>query len=209
MANWASSLGAATSASIYALPPELRVKGAERAHQAGHWVHADVILKPDADGSVVNIGVDDAQVIECLSRTPAMNIDIHVMVLPGTEGWALAVDELAARLGQVPVRRWSASAEIQERLARTIPKTVETWVEIWPARDGTCPPPGCDGALVMLIAPGTKSAADRALLRVVSELAASCPVGVDGGVTQDVASEVTRAGASYLVIGRAMFDLVG
>ena len=59
-----------------------------------------------------------------------------------------------------------------------------------------------DGALVMLITPGTKQAADLDQLDKLARLVTKVPVGVDGGVTHRIAKECDDRGASYLVSGR-------
>jgi ribulose-phosphate 3-epimerase len=63
-----------------------------------------------------------------------------------------------------------------------------------------------DGALVMLVSPGARdTAADLDLLAKARQLKERIPVGVDGGVTAANADHCLRAGAKYLVSGRALF----
>ncbi|MFV0429953.1 MAG: hypothetical protein ACK5KO_11075 [Arachnia sp.] len=199
-------MAATTAASIYALPPGSRAAGAHLAHDAGHWVHADIILTNGPDGGVENRGVQVAELQACQARVPQCRLDVHLMVVPGTRGWRQHVAALAGQLREVRVRRWTASLDVLEQLTPHLGADPETWVEIWPPRDGAGHTAGHGGALVMLIEPGTSSAADPAANHVVACLAPHRPVGVDGGVTQDVASRVIAAGASYLVIGRALFE---
>ena len=57
----------------------------------------------------------------------------------------------------------------------------------------------------MLIEPGTRNAADPSLVSRVAELSTRLPVGVDGGVTSDLAERCIAAGATTIVAGRALF----
>jgi len=57
----------------------------------------------------------------------------------------------------------------------------------------------------MLLEPGTRARSDPALLTKVSGASAARPVGVDGGVGEDILGDVLAAGASYVVIGRRLF----
>jgi len=62
-----------------------------------------------------------------------------------------------------------------------------------------------DGALVMLVSPGTRdTTADLDLLAKVRQLQQHIPVGVDGGVTDGNARQCLQAGARYLVSGRSL-----
>jgi ribulose-phosphate 3-epimerase len=65
-----------------------------------------------------------------------------------------------------------------------------------------------DGVLVMLVSPGARdTAADLDLLAKVRQLREHIPVGVDGGVTAANAGHCLRAGARYLVSGRALLGI--
>jgi pentose-5-phosphate-3-epimerase len=65
-------------------------------------------------------------------------------------------------------------------------------------------PEDVDGTLVMFIKPGMKQRADPAHLAKVSRLARILPVGVDGGITPDIAAQCFQAGACYVVSGRGL-----
>jgi pentose-5-phosphate-3-epimerase len=206
LAAWAEPLKASVAASIYALPPQDRVWGARAAHAAGHWVHADVILQQGPGMTVVNIGVDVEQIKEGLRQVPDMRLDVHLMVLPGTRRWEQAVDQIASALAGTAVTRWSAVSAVLDRLKPRIQVDCEKWVEVWLPRDGAIAPTEANGVLAMLIEPGTKGLADPAMIEMLSSLSRGARVGVDGGVTPSLASMALTAGASYLVVGRALFE---
>lgn len=64
-----------------------------------------------------------------------------------------------------------------------------------------------DGALVMLVSPGSRNtAADLNLLTKVRQLQERIPVGVDGGVTTANVHQCLQAGARYLVSGRSLLS---
>jgi pentose-5-phosphate-3-epimerase len=58
--------------------------------------------------------------------------------------------------------------------------------------------------LVMVLEPGRTGIADPLLCSKVAALAPALPVGVDGGVGEANVDECLRAGATYLVSGRAL-----
>jgi pentose-5-phosphate-3-epimerase len=59
----------------------------------------------------------------------------------------------------------------------------------------------------MFIQPGTKQRADPAHLEKVSRLARILPVGVDGGITREIAAQCFQAGARYVVSGRDLLTV--
>ncbi|GAB3811461.1 hypothetical protein GCM10028820_02730 [Tessaracoccus terricola] len=203
-AAWTTSLPVDVAASVYALPPELRVAGAGTAHRAGQWVHADVILRRDADGNLHNTGVDTGDVGRILRKLPGVRVEVHLMVLADGPDVAQAVADVGRSLQGLGVRRWVARSEVLAWLAPSIADGVERWVEVSgaPGQDDAA----ADGFLVMLIEPGTKGVADPAAIDVVAELAGGRGrVGVDGGVTPEVAASVVAAGGRHLVVGRALW----
>ncbi|OCL30918.1 hypothetical protein BCR15_10680 [Tessaracoccus lapidicaptus] len=205
LAEWARRLGVTVAASIYARPASSRRAGALAAHTAGHWVHADIILEGGGTGALVNSGVEVALVRELLAESPAMLVDVHVIVRPGAVGWETAVASVAAELRGAGVARWSAVPAVLSILRAAGGLPAEQWVEVWPPRDGAEIPPGYGGALAMLIEPGSKGSADTSTLPSLIASAPGVSIGVDGGVTPGVASDAIRDGATYLVIGRALF----
>lgn len=156
--------------------------------------------------TVVNIGVDVEQIKEGLRHVPDMRLDVHLMVMPGTQRWEQAVDRVAAALAGTAVTRWSAVSAVLDRLKPRIQVDCEKWVEVWLPRDGAIAPTEANGVLAMLIEPGTKGLADPAMIEMLSSLSRGARVGVDGGVTPSLASMALTAGASYLVVGRALFE---
>ncbi|MEJ6488312.1 hypothetical protein PQI23_01065 [Leucobacter sp. USCH14] len=63
---------------------------------------------------------------------------------------------------------------------------------------------GADGALVMLIEPGTRQAARPELLDRIPQLAPTVQVGVDGGVDAVIARRAIALGAHHVIVGRAL-----
>jgi pentose-5-phosphate-3-epimerase len=81
---------------------------------------------------------------------------------------------------------------------------IDIWLEVPPDNPGLEVPEDVDGTLVMFIKPGMKQRADPAHLAKVSRLARILPVGVDGGITPDIAAQCFQAGACYVVSGRGL-----
>ena len=79
--------------------------------------------------------------------------------------------------------------------------------EVSPAAAGPLEPlGGLDGALLMLVPPGTRQAADATLLTKVETLARTLPVAVDGGVTPEIAHRCRRSGTTFVVSGRSLLS---
>lgn len=199
----------ALAASLYALPDERRLEGAHAARAAGCWLHADLILRPSRGhpDRLRNVGVTAEQVRAVAAALPGAPIDLHLILLqePPPEVWQPRVTALVAELLQVGPARISTSPRVLAHLDETLPALagVQRWHELWP---GLEPTPAVDGHLLMLIEPGTKQAADPRRIAAIEGLATGAPVGVDGGVTREVAAQVVAGGGSYVVVGRALFQ---
>lgn len=205
LASWTESLPAEVGASIYALEPARRLAGGLAAHAAGMWVHADIILQPGSGRGFVNTGVSVSEVLGLLEAVPDARVDVHLMVLAPGPGWERAVDDVAARLARTSVLRWSARPAVLGRLHHLLSEGAQRWVEVRSAAECDAAP-GSDGFLVMLIEPGSKGTADPGATDHVAVIAAGgAQVGVDGGVTPEVAEAAVAAGASHLVVGRALW----
>ncbi|CAL8969516.1 hypothetical protein PROP_00561 [Propionicimonas sp. T2.31MG-18] len=211
VAPWVGEMRTATvGASIYALPASQRIRGAHAAHEAGCWIHADVILRYRRDAGFVSVGVTLEQLEAVAAALPGAAIDVHLILLGDAPEIRRdqVIDEVAEWLERLSPTRVSAAAAVLDRIGRRLRAAcpdVELWGELWPAPEWAGAT-RLDGALVMLIEPGTKQLADPGRLGVVSRVARTLPVGVDGGISKNTAMDAVRSGASYLVLGRALFD---
>ncbi len=210
IAGWADDHPrGALAASLYALPDERRLEGAHAAHAAGCWLHADLILRPSRSdpGRLRNVGVAAEQVRAVAAALPEAPIDLHLILLqePSPEVWRPQVTALVAELLEVGPARISTTPKLLAHLDEALPTLtgLQRWHELWP---GLEPTGSVDGHLLMLIEPGTKQAADPERIAAIDGLAAGGPVGVDGGVTREVAAQVVAGGAGYVVVGRALFQ---
>lgn len=210
IAPWVADLRPATvAASLYALPPTDRVQGATAAHDAGCWVHVDVILRYREGAGFSSIGVTIDQLAAVVDTLPGAAVDVHLILLGDSPAGLRdrAVDEVGEQLVRLAPTRVSAAPPILDRIGprlRSANPGVELWGELWPGLEWTGSTP-VDGALVMLIQPGTKQHADPDRLAATAHLAGLHPVGVDGGISREAAGEARRLGVSYLVLGRSLF----
>lgn len=213
IASWAAGLQPAiVAASIYALPPADRIRGARAAHDAGCWVHVDVILRHREGAGLRSVGVTLDQLAAVTAAIPDAAVDVHLILLGDAPDDLRdrAVDEVGERLVQLSPTRLSATPAILDRLGprlRAANPEVELWGELWPGLEWSGVT-SVDGVLVMLIEPGTKQLAHPDRLAAVAHVAARLPAGVDGGISREAAGEAMRRGASYLVLGRSLFDTV-
>lgn len=197
------------AASLYALPDERRLEGAHAARAAGCWLHADLILRPSRShpGRLRNVGVAAEQLRAVAAALPGAPLDLHLILLqdPPPEVWRPQITALVGELLEIGPARISTSPRLLAHLDKTLPGLagLQRWHELWP---GLEPTPAVDGHLLMLIEPGTKQAADPERIASIDGLATAGPVGVDGGVTREVAARVVAGGASYVVVGRALFQ---
>lgn len=209
---WHHDLGKhVVGGSVYAVEPRLRVEAARRLTEAGCRVHADLIL--DAGHRHHGVSVDELAAIR--RAVPAARIDVHLIVLGSSQDpTALAeeqrVIQAAVAVGAEfitvsPPRLTLHQASLDA--ARTAGTGL--WLEVAPDQPGLdeTETAAVDGALVMLIEPGTKHAANLEHLAKVERLAAQLPVAVDGGVTRDIAARCVQLGARYTISGRDLFDL--
>lgn len=195
-----AEVGGELSLSIYAAPTNLRSALAVRAREEGLWIHADVIR--DSQGR--DLGVDMAT-LEELTASGDHRVDVHLI----GAGGAAALDEVCA-LGctrvtlalercpdVVSMAATVRGAGAQLWMAIAPPTTVEDFLPLVPA---------VDGALVMLLTPGTDDPADLSLLSKVQALARLLPVGVDGSVSATNINACLEAGARYIVSGRGLLQ---
>jgi pentose-5-phosphate-3-epimerase len=62
------------------------------------------------------------------------------------------------------------------------------------------------GDILLLVEPGSSADADPCLEKKVAAMGPLIPVGVDGGVNEANLPACLRAGARYIVSGRALFS---
>lgn len=200
IADWVRESPTPIAASLYALPQALRVSGAELAHQAGCRIHADVILTT-VDGQPANVGVSTDCLAEVAERVPDAGLEVHLMVLAEFVDWEPAVRQIVLDLVGVPVARWLGRPEI----LRVVETDAEGWIEVWPPRDEFPAVEAASGVLVMLIEPGTQQRATPELIEAARRAYPDRRIGLDGGITREIAYRASRAGIEYLVAGRALF----
>lgn len=192
--------GATLAGSLYAVPEPLREDAARELGRRGHWTHADVFGDPDEG---VHLGL-----IADLVTAGVGPIDVHL--IDAAALWALPQ---VCRLGvdRITLPR---EAFAQPQAWETAKRDVRSGgAQVWSALAPETDPAGqdsttgtaCEGALLMLIQPGTRGRADTGLLSKATRLAAGTRLGVDGGVTADNVTEALAAGVHYIVAGRSLF----
>lgn len=203
LAPWHAEFPGLLAGSVYAAPGS-RVSAARTLADAGLDVHVDVMAVSDG----LPAGVSLAELQGISATVDGRRIGVHVI---GSSDFVDAVlpKILAARPGVVFLP-WHAFSPERAEAIRAAGATA--WIAVWREWDGLGDPQwpsDPDGVLVMLIEPGTR---DRCRLDRIG-LVAACtarftdlPVGVDGGVTEDVAPLCAAAGAHQMVVGRALLN---
>jgi len=197
--------GCTIGGSLYAVEQRARSRAAQALAAAGCDIHADVIL----DEHSRHRGVTWSELSEVRRLLPNVEIDLHLINLGQPRPTQLllhleraiqaAVSLRCHRITVVPAQ----IGQHRDRLDRLRAAGHQLWAEVSPREAAdTIKALDVDGALVMLIEPGSKDQADLQLLDKVTQLRPSMSVGVDGGVTRRNARACQDAGASYLVSGR-------
>ncbi len=185
--------------SIYPVSPTRRLDLAQAATDAGLWVHVDVFR----DDAGADLGVD-LGTLSTLASSGKHQLDVHLI---GSGGAAMLGDVLP--LGCTRITLPLECGELADRAALVRSTGSESWVAIAPTSpvgDVERFVAAVDGALVMLLAPGTQEQADLSLLNRVRALAPVLPVGVDGSVAMANIDACLAAGARYVVVGRALLQ---
>lgn len=202
---WHRDLGPhVVSGSLYAVDPGERLEAARLLHEAGCRVHVDVIVGPGG-----HQGVTWAELYAVRALLPEARLDLHLIVLhdgPDPDaalavraGHDLALATLATAAPQIAAQRPALDV-----LRQTGVRLLE---EVAPTLAGPREPlAGLDGALLMLVPPGTRQPADASLVGKVETLARTLPVAVDGGVTPELAHRCRRGGAEFVVSGRSLLS---
>lgn len=207
IADWAVRLservGVAASGSLYAVAAESRPAAAAELAARGLRVHVDLIV-----GAGGHRGVTPDALRAVRAAAPDAVVEVHLIVDGGDLDLAVAEAVEAAvdvRAEFLVLPREAPAVAAAEALRAA---GVALWRQVSPD-DAADVPDGADGALVMLIAPGTADDADPALVDRVAALSGRMPVGVDGGVTPELAERCVAAGATTIVAGRALFVPAG
>ena len=202
LAPWHRRFPGQLAGSVYAAAPEARIDTAEALSAAGLDVHVDVMA--EAEG--LPAGVSLAELNRIAAAVDPARIGVHLIGSPDFVDTILA-SVLAVRPAVVFLP-WAAFSV--ERADAVRAAGAQAWVALWQEWDGldenSAPtwPSTPDGVLVMLIEPGTKDRCALGRLAVVTACAGDLPVAVDGGVTESVAELCVTAGASSIVVGRAL-----
>lgn len=202
LAPWHQRFPGQLAGSVYAAAPEGRVNAAQALSEAGLDVHVDVM----AESEGLPAGVSLAELNRIAETVDPARIGVHLIGSPDFVDTILQ-SVLAVRPGVVFLP-WAAFTA--ERAAAVRAAGSQAWIAMWREWDGldesSTPewPSVPDGVLVMLIEPGTKDRCALGRLAVVSACAGDLPVAVDGGVTKSVAELCVTAGASSIVVGRAL-----
>ncbi|WP_199254212.1 beta/alpha barrel domain-containing protein [Mycolicibacterium mengxianglii] len=203
LAPWHERFPGQLAGSVYAAPTETRIIAAQELSAAGLDVHVDVMA--ESEGLPTGVGLDELDRIAAAVDTA--RVGVHVIGSPGFVDTVLS-SVLAVRPAVVFVP-WDAFSA--ERVATIRTAGSQAWVALWQEWDGadeaSIPewPTTPDGVLVMLIQPGTRDQCALGRLAIVTACAGELPVAVDGGVTESVAELCVSAGASSIVVGRALF----
>lgn len=202
IAPWHTDYPGLLAGSVYAAPPQRRSEFAAELVDAGLGVHVDVMA--ESEGLPAGVSLDECH--EISERIGPSRLEIHLI---GSAEFA--ENTLPALLDLQPARVFLPWAAFTARRAAEIRAAGSTaWITIWQEwtdrRRGEEPhwhaPP--DGALVMLIEPGTSAHCRPARLGIAASYATWLPVIVDGGITEDIAPLCVTAGVEAMVVGRAL-----
>lgn len=212
IAEWAVAIsadapdGPRASGSLYAVAPAEREAAATALAARGLNVHVDVVIDPAGR----HRGLTPDEMRAARAAAPDARLEVHLIVdgaEPGADSDRAVGETIAAAIETrvaVVMLPPELCAEPGALVAALRSAGIAVWAAIGP-HDAAVVPAGADGALVMLIEPGTLDSADPALVDRVAELSRRRPVGVDGGVTEELAERCIAAGATTIVAGRALF----
>jgi hypothetical protein len=201
LAPWHQGFSGSLAGSVYAAAGSRLVLAHELA-DAGLAVHVDVMAV--SEGLPPGVSLAELQMISAAVDRSA--IGVHLI---GSADFVDAVlpKILALRPGVVFLP-WATFSDERVRAVRA--SGGSAWLVLWREWDGRSDPqwPSApDGVLVMLIEPGTRDSAELDRLDIVTACTArfpGLPVGVDGGVTEEIAPLCAAAGVSQMVVGRAL-----
>jgi len=202
LAPWHEGFRGQLAGSVYAALPGSRVVAAQALSAAGLDVHVDVMAETEG----MPAGVSLIELREIADTVDPARIEVHLIGSPEF------VDTKLLRILQVRPAKvflpWDAFTERRADALRAAGSSA--WISLWTEWDGTVEPrwqATPDGALVMLIEPGTRDHCRVDRLGIVTAFAAEIPgmpVIVDGGITEDIAPLCVTAGVESMVVGRAL-----
>ena len=189
--------------SLYAVPRGQRAEAATLLHRSGCRVHVDVIVGPEG-----HRGVTFSEVALIRAALPTARIDLHLIVLDATsvDDEVTAIDIARTLAFETLTLTGEQIRRHAVRVHRLRSAGIAVWEEIAPGVDEPTAADHVDGALIMLITPGSKETADLGQLDKITALAGRIPVGVDGGVTGAIAHQCHDRGAGYLISGRDLLQ---
>lgn len=199
LAPWYGRFPGKLAGSVYAVPPADRIQIAGELAVAGLDVHVDMMAADEG----LPVGVSVAELRAIAASVPRARVGVQLI---GSTAFVDAV--LPAVLSTRPAKvflPWHSFTE--ERIQAVRSAGCAAWIALWTEWDGLGAPswPAVpDGALVMLLEPGTAGTCQLSRLAVATACAAELPVIVDGGVTEEVAPLCITAGVESMVVGRAL-----
>jgi pentose-5-phosphate-3-epimerase len=199
LAPWHTRFPRLLAGSVYAVRPTERVEAAAELAEAGLDVHVD--LMDSGAGLPVGVGLDELRAIAAVVSTERVGLHL-IGSVEFVDAVLPAVLETSPGTVFLP---WAAFTEPRVRLVRAADSS--PWIALWTEWDGVGTPTWStdpDGALVMLIEPGSSDACRWDRLELATACAAHLPVAVDGGVTEDVVALCVAAGVESMVVGRAL-----
>jgi hypothetical protein len=166
---------------------------------AGLDVHVDMMAADE--GYPVGVSVEELR--DIAESVPRVRVGVQLI---GSEAFVDAVlpAVLATRPGKVFLP-WHTFTGRRIRAVRAA--DCSAWIALWTEWDGVGVPrwpTSPDGALVMLLEPGTAGTCLPDRIAIAAACAAELPVIVDGGVTEEVAPLCVTAGVESMVVGRAL-----
>ena len=202
LAPWHERFPGRLAGSVYAAPPGSRIAAAQSLSDAGLDVHVDVM----AESGGLPAGVSMAELADIVAAVGPSRVEVHLIGSPEF------VDTKLLRILQVRPAKvylpWDAFTERRADALRAVGSSA--LISLWTEWDGAVAPrwrATPDGALVMLIEPGTRDRCRVDRLGIVTAVASEnpgMPVIVDGGITEDIAPLCVTAGVESMVVGRAL-----
>ena len=184
---------------MYAVPPAERRQISSELAGAGLDVHVDMMAADEG----LPVGVSLGELRAIAAAVPSSRVDVQLI---GSSTFVDAV--LPSVLSTRPAKvflPWHSFTEHRIQAVRSA--GCAAWIALWTEWDGRGMPrwPATpDGALVMLLEPGSSGTCQLNRLAVATVCAAELPVIVDGGVTEEVAPLCITAGVESMVVGRAL-----
>jgi len=199
LARWHTRYPGRLAGSVYAVPPGERRQSARELADAGLDVHVDMMAADE--GYPVGVSVEELR--DIAESVPRVRVGVQLI---GSEAFVDAVlpAVLATRPGKVFLP-WHTFTGRRIRAVRAA--DCSAWIALWTEWDGVGVPrwpTSPDGALVMLLEPGTAGTCLPDRIAIAAACAAELPVIVDGGVTEEVAPLCVTAGVESMVVGRAL-----